>query len=230
MLDINKIYNQDCLEGIKQIDDKTIDLILTDPPYKMEIHGRGFAAQRDYYKELDYGTSPEFELSEEWFNQCLRVLKEVNLVIFCNKNLKLDIENWAVKNKFTYDEIVLCKSAPAPLTNNQWLPDKEFAVHVFRKCKVKGNYHTKRTFFVDNNYKDTEIEHPSVKPLYIIEHILKNCSVENDVVLDCFMGSGTTALACQNNNRNFIGFELNPKFIEISDRRLKDAQSLDSFF
>lgn len=222
------LYLGDCLEVLPEI--APVNAVLADPPYKMEIHGRGFAEKRDYYKKLDYGTTPDFELSEEYYDLILSKLTEVNIVLFCNKLMKLDIENFAVGRKFTFDEIVLLKEAPAPLTNNQWLPDKEFAVHVFRKCSVKGGYDTKKTWFVNPNYKDTDIDHPSPKPLYIVERILKNITNEGDVVLDTFMGSGTTGVAALKNGRKFVGIEIDEKFFDLSCRRIEEAYKQADLF
>lgn len=97
----------DCLEALEAINQ--FDCVLSDPPYKMEIHGRGFASKRDYYSKLDYGTSVDFELSEEFYQKIMDRLTETNIVLFCNKTMKLDIENWAVSKKFSFDEILLLK-------------------------------------------------------------------------------------------------------------------------
>lgn len=213
------LYHGDCMEILQSLG--KFDSLVTDPPYKMEIHGRGFAAKREYYSKLDYGTTTEFELSQDYYSLILERIKEINMIFFCNKLMKLDIENWAVNSGYTFDELVLLKSAPSPLTNNQWLPDKEFAVHVFRNCSVKGDYRTKKTWFQNSNYKQTETEHPSAKPVYILEHIIKNISNLGDIVLDTFMGSGTTGIACIKNGRKFIGIEKDKAYYDMSCERIE---------
>ena len=222
------LYLGDCMEVMQEIGNA--DSVITDPPYKMEIHGRGFAAKRDYYSRLDYGTATDFELSPEFYNLLLSKLNEKNMTFFCNKLMKLDIENWAVGMGFTFDELVMCKSAPSPLTNNQWLPDKEFAVHVFRQLAVRGNYNTKRTWFLDANYQDKTVDHPSVKPIYILQHIIQNVSDIGQIVLDPFMGSGTTGVACVKMGRNFIGIEREKKYFDISCNRIKESYAQDDMF
>jgi len=224
------LYLGDCRDILPTLG--KVDAVVTDPPYKMEIHRRGFAAKRDYYKNLDYGTSTEFELSNEFYQQLVDKLTEINLVFFCNKLMKLDIANWAISQKYTFDELVLLKSAPAPLTNNQWLPDKEHAVHIwdndkedaihiFKNCAVKGDYKTKCTWFSDTNYQDKSIAHPSAKPVYILERILQNISNEQAVILDPFMGSGTTGVACVNLGRSFIGIERELKYFDLACQRIE---------
>lgn len=215
------LYLGDCRDILPTLG--MVDSVVTDPPYKMEIHGRGFAAKREYYKNLNYGTSTEFELSNEFYQQLVDKLNEINLVFFCNKLMKLDIANWAVSQKYTFDELVLLKSAPAPLTNNQWLPDKEFAIHIFKNCQVKGDYKSKCTWFVDTNYQDKTIAHPSAKPLYILERILRNTTTSENIVLDPFMGSGTTGHAAINLGRKFIGIERNIEYFDLSCRRIEAA-------
>jgi len=212
------LYHGDCNEIINDID--TIDLLCTDPPYKMEIHGRGFAAKRDYYKNLDYGTTTDFELSFDFYEKILSKLTEINIIICCNKLMKLDVINWAVSKGYNFDEIVMLKSCPAPLTNNQWLPDKEYAVHIFKDCAVKGSYDTKCTWFISTNFK-SDIKHPSVKPTHIMERLINNTTNHGDTVLDTFMGSGSTGLAAIKNGRKFIGCEINKEFFDLSCQRIQ---------
>lgn len=223
-----QLYLGDCLDILPTL--PKVGAVVTDPPYKMEIHGRGFAAKRCYYERLNYGTSTDFKLSDGFYSLLLALLNETNLVIFCNKLAKLDIENWAISKNFTFDELVFCKSAPVPLSNNQWLPDKEFAVHVFRDCGVKGNFNTKSTWFVDTNFQQKDFDHPSVKPLYALEHIISNISSHEDLILDPFMGSGTTGVACVKLGRRFIGIEIEPQYFDIACKRISDAYKQGDFF
>ncbi len=214
----------DCLEGLKQLEDNSIDLILTDPPYFFETHGRGFAKERDYLnrglKEIGVNNNYNYT-NRELLQQLIRVCKkETNVFIFCNKAQILNILEFAREKELNFELIALCKRAPMPLSNNQWLPDREWGIHLFKNCSVKGSYKVKRGFFVSDNYKDETINHPSVKPLSIIRKLILNLTNEKDIVLDCFMGSGTTALACKQLKRDYMGFEINPKYIKIADERL----------
>lgn len=223
------LYCGDCMEVLESMS-TPVDAVITDPPYKMEIHGRGFAAKRDYYKKLDYGTDIGFELSAAYYEKLLKLLTEVNMLFFCNKLMKLDIENYAVQAGYTFDELVMCKKNPSPLTNNQWLSDKEFAVHIFRKCAVKGSYDTKCTWFIDNNYKDSAVNHPSPKPIYILDRIIKNMTLPDDTVLDTFMGSGSTGVSCVKNGRKFIGIEISQEYFDLSCSRIEEAYKQGDLF
>ena len=108
-----------------------------------------------------------------------------------------------------------------PLSNNQWLPDREWGIHLFKNCRVKGSYYTKRRFFLDGNYQQDKFDHPSVKPESILRRIIENITDKGGLVLDCFMGSGTTAIVCKQLGRNFLGFEINPEYIKIANSRLQ---------
>lgn len=115
------------------------------------------------------------------------------------------------------------------------MTDKEYCLY-FRKggyCNPSSYENAKTVYELPINQADKILYgHPTIKPLEIIKNIIANSSNKNDVVLDCFMGSGTTAVACKELGRNFIGFELNPDYYKIAvdrvngisqkDRRLKD--------
>jgi len=92
--------------------------------------------------------------------------------------------------------------------------------------KIYGNYHTKRKYYVTPaNVEDKKkYNHPTIKPLNIIENLIINSSQENDTVLDCFMGSGTTGVACKRLNRNFIGIEIDEKYFEIAKERIENDE------
>lgn len=228
----NQIITWDCIDILRGgwIADKTIDLVLTDPPYKFEWHGRGMAKNRDYLKKWmnKIWTNLDTDIyTDDFMELLLSKMKAPNMVFFCNKAQILDILEQAKKYNLNFDILVLCKTAPTPLTNNQRLPDKEYAIHLHKQAWVKGNYKTKRTFRVAPNFKDTSIDHPTVKPLDVIEQIIQNCTNEWDTVLDCYLWSWTTAVACKNTNRNFIGIEINPEYVEIAKNRLKEVDRIN---
>lgn len=87
--------------------------------------------------------------------------------------------------------------------------------------KIYGEYKTKFTYYLTPlNQKDKKLfNHPTVKPLEIIQNFIINSSLEGEIVLDPFMGSGTTAVACINTNRNYIGFEIDERYYKIAEKR-----------
>lgn len=229
MIDIetitNQIINDDCMEILKELPDKSIDLVLTDPPYKQEFHGRGMSKDRPKHLQIvNYGSSTDIDYTE-FFNLIIKKLKKINFFTFCDKETKFEFIKLAKENKFGYKEIAFCKTSPAPFINNQWLPDIEWGLHIFKDLEVMGDYTTKRSFYIVPNLQEPNINHPSPKRVEIVKSILKNISNENDLILDCFSGSGTTAVAAHNLKRNFICIEKDVDYWKASVERLKNAQA-----
>jgi len=228
----NQIITGDCIEILRggRIADKTIDLVLTDPPYKLNWWWKGLWKDRKYLVEWMkhiWSTMETDVYTNEFMDLLLSKLKIPNIVFFCNKAQVPEILDKAREYNLNFDILVLCKTAPTPLTNWQRLPDREYAIHLHKWIPVRWNYKTKKWFRVSPNFKDTSIDHPTVKPVNVMEDILKNLTDEWDLVLDCYLWSWTTAVACKNTNRNFIGIEINPEYVEIAKNRLKEVDRIN---
>lgn len=230
MFDKNKVYRIDCMEAIEQLPDKSIDMVLTDVPYKQVLSGGGIRKSRPNYDRIrDYGSVPNIDY-KAFFDICLRKLKQVNFLTFCNKDTKLDFILFAKEKGFSYKELCFCKTSPAPFANNQWLPDIEYAIHIFKDLKVLGDYKTKKSFWVMPNFKEKKIPHPTPKKVSVVRDIIKNTTNESDLILDPFMGSGTTGVAAIKENRNFIGFEINPDYCAFANKRIKEQAEMIELF
>ena len=226
MLELNKIYNMDCLEGLKLIPDKSIDLVVTDPPYDIQTSGAGIYKQADkqYVKELNFmkdGFLPEV------LDELCRVLKKINIYIFCSQKQIIPLLDYFVKGKkCNYNLLTWHKTNPVPACGNKYLTDTEFILFFREKgVKIYGNFNSKFTYYVTplNQRDKKRYGHPTVKPLEMIQNFVINSSLEDMIVLDPFMGSGTTAVACINTNRNYIGFELDKHYCEIANERIQKA-------
>ena len=217
---INKITCGDCYELIKQLPDKSVDLIVTDPPYELETRGAGFHNKRDYYDELhEEGLSQGID--DNLLKEFVRVMKCVNIYLFCNKNQLRQYFDFF--KDFNCDLLVWYKTNPIPTVNNKYLSDLEYIFFAREKgVKLGGQYETlSKVYSSAVNKKDKEFfEHLTPKPLLLIKKLIKNSSNENDIVLDPFMGSGTTAVACKELNRRFVGFEIMQKYVDIANDRL----------
>lgn len=122
------------------------------------------------------------------------------------------------------------KTNPMPTCNGTYLSDTEYLVFAREKgVGLYGTYETKNKYWITPaNVDDKQMwKHPTIKPLNIIENLVINSSKENDVVLDCFMGSGTTGVACKELNRDFIGIELNPEYFEIAKKRIMETSLIE---
>ena len=118
------------------------------------------------------------------------------------------------------------KTNPVPACGNKYLTDTEFILFFREKgVKVYGTYETKKTYYVTpTNQKEKKLYgHPTIKPQEILKNLIVNSTTEKGVVLDCFMGSGSTGVACVNTNRHFIGIELDEGYFNIAKKRIEEA-------
>lgn len=221
-----QVFQGDCLELMKRIPDKSVDLVTIDPPYEFAQHGGGGAfgsRKREYHNELEADTLTKgFDTAV--LDELVRVMRKVNIYIWCNKEqIKQYLEYFEGCNM---DLLTWHKTNPVPTCNNKYLSDTEYLLFFREKgVKVYGNYHTKRKFYVtQTNKKDKEkYIHPTVKAVDIMQNIIINSSQEGECVLDCFMGTGTTGAACVCTGRRFIGIEKEQKYFEIAKQRIEEA-------
>lgn len=160
------------------------------------------------------------------FDEFVRVLKKINIFIWCSKLQILDIMKYFVDEKGCYFELLTWnKTNPTPTTNNSWLPDVEYCLY-FREKGVAYNdgYELKSKWYTSPiNKKDKDkFLHPTCKPVPLIERHLLHTTQPDDIVADFFMGGGSTCVACKNINRQYIGFELVEKWYNIAKNRLNN--------
>lgn len=221
-----QLLKGDCLELIKGIPDNSIDLIVIDPPYEIKIGGKGGAfGSRRHLREID-----EAHLTKGYdygiLNELVRVMKKINIYIWCNKDQIRKYIDFFEDLGCSTELLTWHKTNPVPTCNNKYLSDTEYLLFFREKgVKLYGKYATKRKYYVTpTNKQDKEkYGHPTIKPLEIIQNLIINSSNEGDIVLDCFMGSGTTGEACVNTNRQFIGIEIDDTYYEIAEQRINNA-------
>jgi DNA modification methylase len=224
------LQHGDCFELIKDIKDNSIDLVVIDPPY--EFSTKYISNNSDNKSPLNKRKNKqaaELKLISSGFDlnildELNRVMKKINIYIWCSKMQVSKILNYYESKKCNVDILTWHKTNPAPACNNTYLSDTEYLIFAREKgVKMYGCYETKRKYYVTpTNVKDKKLyKHPTIKPLHIIENLIINSSLENDTVLDCFMGSGTTGAACKKLNRKFIGIELDKDYFEIARNRIE---------
>ena len=178
-MELNKIYCMDCLEGMKQLPNNSVDLIVTDPPYdltdeKKEMEGGGLFLKRDFYKDIiinNLDKSFDFGLLFDQFN---RIMKKFNLFLFCNKKQISTIINQIEFRSLNFDLLVWIKRNPIPTHYNIYLNDTEYIFHIKEKgVYINNNDITlKHKYFINNNGK-SKFNHPTVKPLELIKNYIK---------------------------------------------------------
>lgn len=217
----------DCLELMKNIPDKSVDLIVTDPPYLITTSGAGIYKQNDtrYIKELN---DMKDGFSKEVLDEICRVMKKINCYFFCSQKQIIPLLDYFIKGRgCNWNIISWHKSNPVPACGNKYLTDTEFILFFREKgVKIYGEFKTKFTYYVTpTNQKDKKkYGHPTIKPVTIIQNFVLNSSKEGDVVLDPFLGSGTTALACITTNRHYIGFEKEKKYFDTCCKRITETK------
>lgn len=235
------LKNGDCLELIKLIPDKSVDLVVTDPPYEVATNGGSFYdSKSENYRATQYskeikGISDGF--TSEILNEIVRVLKKVNVYFFCSqkqipKLLDYFLNNYSNKDhelyhrKINWNLLIWSKTNPIPACGNKYLSDAEYILF-FREqgVKVYGNYETKKTHYETPLWvQDKKLyNHPTCKPVFMLKNFIINSSQENEVVLDPFMGSGSTGEAAIKLNRKFIGFEIDEQYFETARQRIENA-------
>mgnify|MGYP001567224298 FL=1 len=226
---INKIICGDCLQIMKGMPDKSVDLVLTDPPYELEERSsygqkplaKSLQKHRDELKEKNLTKS----LGIEWCREIPRLQKNINCLIWCSRLQLKDYLNYFIDElNCNFDILIWNKTNAFPTFNNKYITDKEYCLFFRTKGAVAyiEDYESAKTIFVSGlNSKDkNSFGHPTIKPLNIIKRLVKNHSKENDIILDPFLGSGTIAVAAKQLHRNFIGIEISEKYCEIARQRL----------
>lgn len=152
-------------------------------------------------------------------NELERICKKTNIFIFCSTKQKPEIMNWAYEKGYNVAELFWHKPNAAPFTNNTFKSDIENIIYI----RAKGVKIIGRSKLFTQNAKKSEYGHPSEKPLSIIKSLILTSSSDGELVFDPFMGSGTTAAACKELNRNFIGCEIEAKYCEMAEKRLRET-------
>jgi len=204
---INKVHCADCLEFMKQIPDKSIDLIVTDPPY-------GFGRFKGDEKESF------MEVIKKAFIECKRVLKDgAWAFVFTGTG---EIKNLLNAVCLDYQRMLwLYKPNDCTFPYRGWLLKSE-AIALFSNGKPIAL--TERNPYKNDVYMDYKERsewvsgHPTIKPKWIVEDL---CLRTDGIILDPFLGSGTTAVAAKELGRRFIGIEISEKYCEIANRRLQ---------
>ena len=233
---MNKIHLGSAYELIRQIPDNSVDCIYTDIPYLHETGGGGSSriakniiAKRNEIAFIANG------INYDILTEFVRVSKKINCFIWCSKLQIFDIlKFFIIDHQCRFEILFWAKTNPIPQTNNTWLGDTEICLY-FRESGVPLNsgYELKSKWYVSPiNQKDkAHFDHPTIKPLELVKRHVEHATQDGSLVLDPFVGSGTTAVACKELGRNYIAFELDPKWHTIAVDRLNnvDARGQHSF-
>lgn len=235
---IGKITCADCWDVFSLIPKGSVNFLLTDPPYNVSrpnnFQSLGSAARVG----MDFGEWDKGFDMVGWIKPMSQTLAEnANVVIFNAWENLSDIKKECEANNISIKRcLVLNKANPAPFNKDRmFVNDVEFALWGVYNSKNKP---TGWTFnrrdpvekcVIDTTVQDAEI-HPTQKDIKVFSKLINLLSNENDLVLDCFSGSGTTAVACHNLHRRFICIEKDPEYAKASQERLTEAQRQQVLF
>lgn len=235
-----KIYNDDCLNVLRDIPDNSVDLILTDPPYNLKaLKNRGTNNVKDIRPDYIIGTECDnyslidyYKMIDEVVAECSRIAHVGSgLIMFVADDGISTIQNIAKKHNWYFKTAgVWHKTNPIPVNMNlHFLSSLEFWVYFTYKKKT-GTFNNNGKPI--HNFMETSVtpksekkygKHPTQKPLSITKELVELLSNEGDIVLDPFMGTGTTGVACLMTGREFIGIEKEPEYFEIARKRLEEV-------
>lgn len=231
----------DCIKTMRSIPDGSIDSIITDPPYNIGLfmHERNTNLKKMRENQFAYAGWDNMEYREwkrnmsRFLAQCARILKKRgSLIIFMSVIKVADIIDLATKQGFYYKTTgVWHKTNPMPRNMNlHFVNSTECWIYfIYRGTSgtFNNNGEVKHDFLESSVCPASEKKfgnHPTQKPLKILKELISCVSNPNDLVLDPFMGSGSTCVACAELGRRYIGIELDDKYYEIANKRIQNIE------
>lgn len=200
MKKFNEVYNLDFREGMSQIKDDFIDLLLTDPPYGIDL-----SPQRETgkFKNTKVKNDNNLDWLDEFVDESYRVMKNAGFV-FCNWQ-KYDIFKQAFEKKFVIKNLIVWDKMWFGMGNN-FRPNHEFIMFIC-KTNIKTKSNNLSNILSFRRIHPIKMIHSCEKPVELLQLLIKETTNENDIILDCFAGSGSTLEASVKSNRKFIGMD-----------------------
>jgi site-specific DNA-methyltransferase (adenine-specific) len=236
-----KLYNADCLEILPKIETESIDLVVTDPPYKIISGGcriadlgdepSGILTHRQSNKRLDWvddvRTGKMFKENEikfsEWVPQIYRILKQkTHFYVMVNDRNMQEMLNVCTENNFKLVNILIWKKNNC--TPNRWYMKNAEFILMFRKGQARNinNLGSKTCLEVNNIIGNKS--HPTEKPIELLSILIENSSNKGELVLDPFMGGGSASVACKKTERKFIGIEKDEKYYKVAENKINETK------
>jgi len=210
MLELNKIHNIKCLDGLKQMGNNSVQFVFADPPYNL---GKDYIVYKDNLPMDEY-----FSWMNEVINECRRISNN-NIAFYVSHKILREIWNLIPDGRL----IIIHRRAIGGYNKNYF--NMIFGMIVTKK-PIKRDLDlwndvrlTSEGFYC----REKRYPHPHRTSNQLVKKVLKVYTSEGDLVVDPFMGTGTTAVECKRMKRNFIGFEINPEYCKIAEKRLSET-------
>jgi site-specific DNA-methyltransferase (adenine-specific) len=221
MIDLRNI---DCMDLLAGIPSKSIDLVLTDPPYGMDFQSN---YRQVKHKKIEGDTNLDWLPS--WITEIRRVVKDdSHIYIWCSWH-KVDVFKIELEKHFKIKNLLVWAKNGGGMGDLKggYGGRHELCFFINNGKDLKGK---RDTDVIDKAYRTGNEFHPTQKPENLMAYLIEKSSNDGDLVLDCFSGSGSTAMACHQTNRNFIGSELDSEFYSISLKRIEQLKQQLTIF
>jgi len=230
-MELNKLYNADCMQAMKEIPDNSIDLIITSPPYNLgnnhHTGGNRHNPYNDNMKEQDY---QQWQI--ELINECVRVLKSDGSMFYNHKNrikdgLQISPYEWLFKTNILIKQEIVWFNRSQNFDKCRFYPMTERIYWLTKNPKTKlFNAINHHDLFNSSEWQaeGTQKEHKRAYPIKMVEDIL-SCFPDKKTVLDPFMGSGTTAIACYNMGFDYVGYEIDKDYYNGACKRIEEVKA-----
>jgi site-specific DNA-methyltransferase (adenine-specific) len=245
LIKIDSIYNMDCLELFSKIDDDSIDMIFADPPYNLSKSNFNMKFSKSGGNDLntnkgvwdDINETDFEEFTKEWLAESYRVLKpggaiwvsgtyhNIYLVGYVLQKLGFEILNEVLWHKSDATPNLSCTRFVADHENFIWARKGKGNTFNYEVMKEMNGGKQMRSIWTRGKTAGGKKIHPTQKPEWLLERVVLATTNENDLVLDPFMGSGTTAVVCKKNNRHYVGSEKDLDYFNASIDRLDRTEN-----
>lgn len=226
-MEINKIYQEDCLQTMSRISDNSIDLILTDMPYGINY----LSGWTNNHKKIKNDSFNDWlKLLPEWLKEFKRILTETGCCCCCCGGGKTPVSQIFTLELIKYFNLIQTVIWDKKTIGLGWKyrPSYETIV-IGSKSKDNYNWYTEKKDVSNiarfNNIIPQQNDHPTIKPINLMRFFINLHSKENDLIYDGFMGGGTTAIACIKEKRNFIGSEIDKNYYEMAIKKINNEKA-----
>jgi len=229
---INKVICGDCLEVMKDIPDKSVDLVLTSPPYNLGNFEKG-SFYGGIERTLTYKTYSDnrdednyIKWQRDILTECRRLIKDTGVIFYNHKprilngewNNRRNLIPFPIRQEIIWDRAGMTNFSGSFFANNT----ERLFIIAGNKWKVNRKYVGMGEVW--RIIPEVNTEHPAPFPYELANKVISSSSKETDTILDPFLGSGTTAVAAKQLGRNFIGIEINPDYCKIAEDRLRQTE------
>ena len=218
-MDRYKLYNGDCLEVMDKLIEEGIkvDCILTDPPYGMNFKSN---YRKEKYNKIKNDNNLDF--LEEYFSKCYNLLNNnTHIYCFCSWH-NIDKFKIYFEKYFKLKNIIVWEKNNTSMGDlkGSYAPKHEFILYGHKGRRLRNGF--RYADIIKANRTGNKL-HPTQKPVDLLEVFIKQSTDNDEIILDGFMGSGSTGVACMNTSRRFVGVELDENYFNIAKQRIEEA-------